>query len=365
MEGVARYAAERHWILDCTMRWTHRLPDLEGWDGDGVIANPGVTKPLLPLVRLLRRKRLPSVNLQPLGPALGRARVVISHEEVGRAAALHLLSLGYRSLGYVLFAENPMERQRCDAFTRCARESGALFSEFSFQSLVRRLPKLPAPLGLMAANDINAVGVIHACLHAGRRVPEELAVVGVDDTEILCRFNPVPLSSVNCNYEQLGYAAAETLDRLMNGARPPQDTTVIPIRGVTPRRSTDAIPVGDLNAAVALGYLRTHYERPVTVAEVARHTGISLRRLQSSFRLNTGRTLHTELTRLRIERARQLLATTKMKAEAIARECGFASRFHFARAFIRTTGMTPREWRNGEAKQGKRTAVSPRMTQPE
>jgi LacI family transcriptional regulator len=345
MEGVARYAAERGWALDCEMRWTHKLPDLRHWDGDGIIANPGVTAPLRPLVRFMERAGVPSVSLQPLGRAGGDARVVISHEEVGRCAARHLLDLGFRSLGYVLFDENPIERRRSDAFARCVREAGGRFAELPFRALARRLPRLPAPMGLMAANDINAVAVIHACLHAGRRVPEELAVVGVDDTEILCRFNPVPLSSVNCNYEQLGLTAAAVLDRLMDGRAAPRAPVVIPVKGVTARRSTDTLPVRDLRVATALGFLRAHFRTAIRVGDAAAHAGMPLRGLQARFRGQTGRTLSGELMRLRLAHARLLLGTTNAKTEAVAGECGFASRFHFARAFQRATGETPRAWR--------------------
>ena len=345
-EGIARYASEHNWLLDCRMRWTHALPDLSHWDGDGVIANVGVTNPHQPLIKFIRRIHVPVIGMQPTGDYPCAARVIVSHEEVGKVAAEHFIKLGFANLAFVTFAENPIERRRCDMFAATARAAHLNFFEIPFKSFKERIKKLPAPLGLAAANDINAMHVMHACLDCGRRVPEEIAILGVDDTELLCKFTPVPMSSVNCNFERQGYEAATLLDSLMRGAKPPKTPIMIPVKGVTVRHSTDILPISNLKVALAISFLRSRFNTPVQMSEVATHVGTPLRQLQKDFVLHTHTSMLRELTRFRVEHAKKLLCLpTKMKMESIAHECGFSNRIHFVRAFTRTEKKSPKSFR--------------------
>jgi len=345
LEGVAQYAAENNWVLDCEMRWAHRVPVADEWNGEGVIAYVGITKPMKPLIDFLRHQSAPVVLAQPPGPEFNYPSVIIPHEEVGRAAAEHLLTLGFRHFGFVDFADNVMERERCAGFRSTVERAGHNCQLVHFRELAQRLGRLPQPMALFAINDLNALSVMRVCLDGGYRVPEQFAIVGADNTEILCKFAPVPLSSVNCNFEKQGYEAAALLHRLMRGARPPAQSLVISPNGVTARRSTDTIAIPDADAMRALRFLRDHYREPIHLPQIGPLLAQSFRRVQIQFREHTGRTLFQELVRLRVEHAKELLKNPKMKMTQVAAESGFGNRHHFIRAFRRTTGKTPRAYR--------------------
>jgi LacI family transcriptional regulator len=202
-------------------------------------------------------------------------------------------------------------------------------------------------MGLFAINDQNALAVMRVCLDGGYRVPEQFAIVGADNTEILCKFAPVPLSSVDCNFEKQGYEAAALLHRLMRGGRAPEQSIIISPTGVAARRSTDTLAMPDPDATRALRFLRDHYREPIHLPQIGRELNQSFRRAQIQFRRFTGRTLFQELVRLRVEHAKQLLENPKIKMATVASESGFGNRHHFIRAFHRTTGQTPRAFRAG------------------
>jgi LacI family transcriptional regulator len=345
LRGVASYAAQQGWILDCHMRWAHQLPEPGAWHGDGIIAYCGIVRPMRDLVEFIRNANVPVVETQGVRRLAQSVTISISHEAIGRLAAEHLLSLGFHHLGFVSFDKNIIERRRRNGFAEAVKAANRQFHALDFSRLAAHLSSLPKPLGLMAANDANALSVIIACQDAGFSVPEEIAVVGVDDTDILCDLAAIPLTSVNCNFEQLGYEAARLLDRLMDGGHRPRNPIVLAPSGVTVRRSTDTISIPDLDSTRFLRFLRDHFREPLSLEQSALDLGVSLRRVQNHFRVHVGRTLIQELTRLRVVHAKKLLPDRKLKLEVIATESGFSNRFHFIRSFERVTGMTPKRWR--------------------
>ncbi len=342
-EGVAQAAAEYGWILDCRMRWMHTVPSQ--WDGDGIIANPGFSRPLQPLLELIDRSGAPTIELQSFHDYPCEGRVVIDQEGVGRIAAQYLLSLGFRHLGYVPFMDNPLERVRSKSFRAAVEKAGATFYSLPYGRLAESLQECPKPLGLWALNDVNAIDVMTACLDSGFRVPEEIAVLGSDDSRTFCDFAEVPLSSVRCNFEEQGRLAADMLQKVMHGEPLEKESKFIQPSGVTTRRSTDTIAVPDIGAARALRILRDRFRQQLKMPDIAREVGVSLRHLQDSFRKHLGFTLVHELTRVRVEHAKALLESEELKLDAVAFECGFSNRFHFIRAFERITGETPTGYR--------------------
>ena len=349
LRGVARYARAHNWELQCRMRWTHEVPRPGAWRGDGIIAFTGVSPELrkagAPLVAFVRATGLPVVETQEFGNLFDAPKVIVPHETVGRMAAEHLLGLRFAHLGFVTFEENLLERHRRQGFRRAVERAGATFHALTRRGLRGALARLPRPLALLAVNDINAVEVLQLCRDAGCRVPEEVAVMGIDDAEIICDLAAVPLTSLNCDFERQGFEAAALLDRLMNGERRVPRKIAVEPRGVTVRRSTDTIAIPDPEAARMLRLMRDRFREPWTIQEIAGELNLSLRRVHAAFRRQAGLSLLEELTRLRIAHAKTLLADTRLKLEAIAAESGFSSRFHFIRAFRRVTGRTPRTYR--------------------
>jgi LacI family transcriptional regulator len=351
LHGVAQYARECDWALDCRMRWAHDLP-AEHQNYDGIIAYLGVTHPSQDIIDFIRLAQVPVVYTQSDENPLNTPKVIVPHEQIAEEAARHLLSLGFQNLGFVQFERNLFEDRRAQTFEKVVTQAGAEFHLLKRKHLAQALALLPKPIGLMVANDLNALEVIRICQDGGFRVPEDIAVVGVDDTAILCDLAPVPLSSVNCNFERQGYEAAALLDRLMKGEAAPDASVIIPPKGTTVRRSTDTIAISDPDAAMALRFLRDHYREPICIKHLTAELQGSLRRVQKAFRAQVGHTMTEELTRLRLDYARQLLRDLKLKIETVAHDSGFSNRFHFMRAFRRSTGESPMAFRRQFRKGG-------------
>ncbi len=348
LRGVADYAAKHDWDLQSLMHWTHRVPD--EWKGDGIIVYAGISRWMKNLSRSLisfvKSANVPVVDLQAYGDTFQAPHVALSNVKIGRMAAEHFIGIGYQDCGYVAFDDNPIEADRQRGFREAVEEAGARFHSLTLRGLRRSIATLPRPLALFALNDPNALQVILICRDAGYHVPEEFAVIGVDDTDIICDMAAVPLSSVDAGFEDQGYQAAALLDRMMDGDRDIPPVTAIAPKGVTVRRSTDTVAIPDLDAARVLRALRDRYCDGSNVQQILSDLDVPVRRIHEIFRRYVGRTMLQELTRLRIEHAKKLFADPKLKLETIAHESGFANRFHFVKAFRRTTGVAPRAYRN-------------------
>ena len=351
LDGVVRYAGARNWALNCDMKWSRHLPRNPS-HFDGIIAVG--SEPAL--LQIVRAGRIPVIDLDPFQDRFGAPKIITPEEEIGRMAAEHLLGLNYRHLGFVEFSGHPNpggklrfnefrqpvhEELPRKGFRRAALRGGAKFHAIPLPRLVEEISSLPRPMGLMAINDVLALDVLTVLLEAGALVPEEFAVIGVDDMPVLCDFASVPLSSVNCDDERKGFEAAALLDRLMQGKTPEKRIRLIPPKGVTQRRSTDLLAIADLPAAKALRFMRDRFREPIGIGDIAAHAGLPSWRLQKVFRGHLGRSLLEELIRIRIEHAQTLLRDRKKKILAVARESGFNSRSHFSRTFTRITGESP------------------------
>jgi LacI family transcriptional regulator len=197
----------------------------------------------------------------------------------------------------------------------------------------------------MACNDERGREVLAACREAGLRVPEEVAVVGVDNDELLCELADPPLSSVALNAEAGGYRAAALLDRMMRGkSRNPERLLVEPLY-VVARRSTDIVALDDPEVAAAVHFIQDHASEPIVVPDIVNEVMISRRALELRFRREIGRTLHAEIRRVRLERASRLLVETNMPITQVARASGFRRASYLAQEFCQAFGSTPARYR--------------------
>ena len=183
------------------------------------------------------------------------------------------------------------------------------------------------------------------CEEAGIRIPEEVAVLGVGNDHILCDYAATPLSSIDMNLEQLGWKAAELLHALMDGRAAPAKPLLIPPLGVVERRSTEILSAEDPRATRALRYLMDNLHAPLTSAAVARAVGLSASQMDRIFEACFGRTVKKEIIRLRMQRIRELLATTNMLAKEIATAAGFRTLTHMSRVFHQENKVTLRQAR--------------------
>jgi len=197
----------------------------------------------------------------------------------------------------------------------------------------------------MAANDARARHVLEACRAIGLRVPEDVAVLGVDNDEVICELTDPPLSSIEHGAGNLGYQAAALLDRLMAGKKARKLKTLIPPKEVVTRRSTDILAIADPEVAAAMAYIHKNSCRPIHIADVVAAVQVSRSTLETKFKAVTGRTMHSEIQRLQIDCARSLLATTDLPIKQIAARAGFAHIHYMTTIFHQSTGWTPAEYR--------------------
>ncbi len=329
---------------------------LSTWRGDGVLSrwsDPRVAESLI-------KTGLAAVDLSDRRPAFGLPRINSDDCIVGRLAAEHLLERGFRSFACCGFSGELWAVRRRDAFHAALAEAdhaggvyespwlgaGAHVREDEQARIGRWLESLPRPVGVMACNDIRGIDVLNACQTHGLRVPDDVAVIGVDDDVLLCEICSPPLSSVVPNIEQIGYEAAALLDRLMSGERAGFDERFIPPSGVTTRLSTDVLSVGDPEFATAVRFIREHACHGINVADVLDHVAISRSTLERNFRIHLGRSPQSEIRAVQLARARQLLAETDHPIHRIAELVGYNHVEYFNVVFKREIGQTPGQFRH-------------------
>jgi len=359
IRGIARYQRERaHWSTYFQPQGLGDLPPpwLANWRGDGILARIDN----LPLAQAVSRSRLPVVNLRGTVGGLPFPFLGSDNEAIARLGAEHLLERGFRHFGFCGFARgyHPGLDRRGDCFQRFIEKAGyacqvlqdpprklARSWELEQEWLARWIAGLPKPVGIMTANDDRGLQVLDACRRVGAAVPDQVAVLGVDNDEYLCGLSLPPLSSIDINSEETGYQAAALLDRLMDGKPPPKRLPKIAPAGVIVRRSTDVLATDDSDVIRAVQLIREHACRPIRAAAVFGELSVSRSSLEPRFRNVLGRTIHQEIDRVRIERAKTLLAETNLPIKQIAQQAGFQTVQYLTRAFRRLTGDTPAEFR--------------------
>ncbi|MGN6504989.1 MAG: substrate-binding domain-containing protein [Tepidisphaeraceae bacterium] len=217
--------------------------------------------------------------------------------------------------------------------------------------LIAWLNQLKHPIGMMCVDDSAALEVATACQEANISVPDRVAIIGVNNDDLLCESAWPPLSSVDGDYARVGYAAAELLDRLMAGERLRKAERVVRLAplGIVRRQSTDLLAITDENIAAAVRFIREHACDPCGVSDVLRHVPVSRRWLEKQFETILGRGPYDEILRVRIEPAKRLLAKTQLKIDDLPGRCGFSAVQPFRRAFLRATGTTPGAYRRARA----------------
>ena len=357
--GVARYAKEHDWILDDISCHAGALPS---WRIDGVItlfADARQKK----LIDFVKRVHVPVVALSDQVPEIDVPRVLPDNVAIGRTAAVEYLSRGFEHFAFLVLDHTaPVVRERMEGFRHAVGAAGKTFAAIDYTDcwkprdahdrllkwLAAEIRKLPKPLAMLAQYDAEANYIVRACLDAGIRIPMDVAVMGVDNDPIYSELGPVPLSSVVSNREHLGYEGASMLDQLMKGMRV-RSPVRIPPSGIVLRQSSDVFAARDPAIAKALNYIAQHLAEPFTIEELARDAGVSRRSLYSKMSGYLGRSLHREIVRQRLAKARQMLQTTDEKLATIAEACGLKDGMGLSKAFRLYEDTTPSQLRRGRA----------------
>jgi LacI family transcriptional regulator len=210
--------------------------------------------------------------------------------------------------------------------------------------LVHRLTELPKPLAVFA-RDNEAVEVLEACFAGGITIPDQVAVLGVDNTEFVCDCLRVPLSSIDNNLAQVGYEGAMLLARLIRGETAPASPIYVPPIGIVERRSTDNLATEHSQVAAALRFIRENADQQIGMIDIVRHVAMSRSGLEKAFREHFVRAPIEQLRHTRLELAKKMLRGTDEKIAAIAQQTGFQTPDHLCRVFQRQLGLTPKQYR--------------------
>jgi LacI family transcriptional regulator len=356
--GIAQYTREHGpWSIYHEFRNTDRVFPawLQGWRGDGIIARVENRR----IAKTLRGLRVPVVDVLGMVEDAGFPIVHPDDARMSRIAADHLLERGYRSFGFCGVKVYNWSARRRDAFLTAVREEGYPCAvheytpkpsgEWSWERDLKEigawLRDLRKPAGIMSCNDQHGRLVLEACRAAGFAVPDEVAVVGVDNDEPLCEVCEPPLSSVIPDDRGVGYEAAALLDTLMAGRSKGGESIWLPPRGVRIRLSSDTLAIMDKAIALAVAFIRENACRGISVQDVVDHAHVSRSLLQRRFRVALGRSVHDEIIKVRIDHAQFLLEESDMTIAMVAEKAGFNHQEYMGAVFKKTLGLTPLQYR--------------------
>jgi LacI family transcriptional regulator len=362
--GISQYARiNGPWSLyvgEC--KFDNLGPKMTTWGAHGIIArvpNARVGRALVeagfPAVAICTRRPRRNTNMVP--PKLSNVTFDAA-DHVAELALQHFADRRFTHFAFVGLKDSAWSEKREIAFTARLRSAG--FRPHSHrraapqqdrgwereqETLTKWIISLPKPVGILACNDEQGRYVLECCRLANLAVPEQVAVLGVDNDEVFCNMADPPLSSVALDAQKAGYEVAQLLDGIMRGAvRKPQEVAVKAL-GVVTRQSTDIVAVRDDEVAAALRFIHSEDNGQISVDDVARNVIISRRGLEKRFRNMLGRTIHEEIQLVRLDRAKRLLLETDHTLSEVAQRAGFGTLNYFHRFFQQRMGRSPKDFR--------------------
>lgn len=334
------------------------LSQLRKWGANGVIAtnvnNPRQFEEILAV-------SVPTILLGGYTPQKnvpGWHCVRSDSHAIAKKAAEHLLDRGYRNFSYCGYYNLSWSKERGACFEKIIAEAGYKVHCYKPQRLRTNrlwaneqtiiadwLTSLPRPLGLMACNDERGHNVLEACKMAGLNVPDDVAVIGVDNDQLVCEVSEPPLSSIPLNNERAGYDAAELLAKLMAGKTLRHQEIIVQPTSVVSRESTDNLAIEDNDISKAIRFIREHDSELVQVGDVVDAVPMSRRSLERSFRKLLGRSVFEEIKRVHVNKFALMLVETNMSISQIALTLGHQSSENITRYFQGMNGMSPTAYR--------------------
>jgi LacI family transcriptional regulator len=278
-------------------------------------------------------------------------RVIPDNVEIGRRAGEYLLGKGFKTLAYVGEGNVHWSALRTEGFCQAAQTAGATCftrtraTEEHLPPLEEWLREMDGPVGLLAGNDSTAASCLQLCQEANLRVPEDVAILGVDNSPLVCDFAHPTISSVDPRPRRVGYEAAALLDRLLHGETAPQSDQLVEPGQVVERGSTDMLAMADRTLGEAIRAVRAGALDGRGLKEILAPIPMSRSSIERGFKEALGRTPGAELRRVRLEKARTLLRETDLPIKQIASRCGFSTQRHLSDAFLQELGQRPTDYR--------------------
>lgn len=386
VRGLFQYALEKgNWIirLDENRSTYESVVDrIRSWKGDGIISRSWSRN----MLKELEKVSCPVVELYGDGDTMS-GEVQNDNEQIATMAADYLLGLGYRRLAFYSYGDIGWIRDRSYHFRARIQQAGAscevlsqiltqrdlinpLWSSRFEDPLCEWLKGLPKPIAIWTPSDRQATHVLEQCLRLSIRIPEDVALLGVDDDSLLCNIQIPTLSSIKTDPVRIGYTAASLLDQRFHlgqvdqkivqsekerknekdrnkGTKSSKQTEqiFIPPLFVVSRQSTEMTAIDDPDVVQALEMIREQAVSGLTVGKLVAFLNIAQNTLRRRFLKYLGRTPEQEIKRVRIERARELLAETDLSYAKIAELTGYGAQEYFAKSFLQEVGVTPKVFR--------------------
>ena len=358
LEGITAYIREHDpWSIYLPEQQRGAKPPawLRNWKGDGLVARIETAE----IARAVRATRLPVVDVSAARRVSDVPWVETDDAAIARLAVQHLIERGFRQLAFCGDPAFNWSRWREEPFVAAAQAAGGRCEVFHAtprnrpgyswnrdqRRLARWIERLPKPVGVLAAYDILAQRILDICRDLDLAVPEQVAVLGVDNDELLCNLCSPPLSSVAPDCRRTGYEAAALLDQLMAGRRVPAQAHLLQPLGIVTRQSTDVLAIDDPHIAAAVRFIREHACDGVNAADVLPLVPWSRRVFEARFRKLLGQTPHDLIVRHRLERVRRLLVETSLPLEQVADRAGFTHVEYLIALFRQRFGQPPGAYR--------------------
>ncbi|MBC2593893.1 DNA-binding transcriptional regulator [Ruficoccus amylovorans] len=352
-EGVAVYAREHNWSLNAHMARTRQFP--LGWKGDGVVSLISLPETL----EYVKALGVPTVDMG--GHYSDFPQVLGDHYQVGVLAAEHFLERNHRNFAFFFIQNSRLEKETYDGFANALESGGHACASLRWNEsiseleirymevigwLKERLRELPRPLAVFCQNDDTAALIVTAALDLGCRIPEDVAILGAGNSELICKYLPVTLSSISSNLKGHGYRLAQELGRILAGGVPKRVPVRVKPGRVHVRESTNFLAVRDPNVLVVLREIWDHYNEPLNIDRLQRLAQVSRSSLYNAFIEDVGRPMGKELARIRILKAKEMLGETDLPVAEVGKRCGFSSLISFSRAFSQNVGVSPSAYRS-------------------
>lgn len=323
------------------------IPRLRSWKPDGIIMrNSMITKELLamkvPTIIALHDSTVP-----PNMPVIKTDSFSIS-----KMASEHLISKGYKNFAFCGFDNYEWSNQRKIFFSQFIEESGS--KAFLYHSkkknkthdwkieqlqVINWIKSLPKPVGIMACNDDRGQHILEVCKLIGLKVPDDVAVIGVDNDPMICTIGNPPLTSVALNIELAGYETAKLLDRLMSGEKMKGQQIIVSPTFVVQRQSTDNLAIDDADIVNAVRFIKENAAKKINVDQIVNSTSVGRRVLERKFKKYIHKSICSELRHVRIEMISKMLIETDLPISEIVSQFSFSDMEHISRYFRKEKGM--------------------------
>lgn len=329
------------------------IPHLTSWKPDGIIMRDSLIR------HELIDLQIPTILVQHDLTCPKHLPVIKTDSQaIAKMASEHFIEKGFKNLAFCGFDHYEWSNRRKTHFCRYNTRAG--FKTFAYHSpadtrvydwadeqqhISDWLKSIPKPVGILASNDDRGQHILEVCKRIGFKVPEEVAVLGVDNDPMICETGDPPLSSIALNVEYAGYEAAKMLDQMINKKRIHGHPILVSPTHVVQRQSTDILAVNDIDIAAALRFIRENARDKILVSDVVKATRVSKRTLELRFKKTIHRSITDEIRRVRVEWISKLLIETDLPVSQITAFFDFTDVEHISRYFKKEKGIGLREFR--------------------